>query len=242
MIAVLEVAQAAASAQPEIDFSLQALFLRAHWVVKAVMVLLAIASVWSWAVIVEKWISYNWLQGSARKFEDTFWSGKPLDQLYEEIGPKARNPLERVFAAGMREWRRTFDSKGTELFAGARDRIDRAMTVVVNREVERVESRLGHLATIGAVTPFVGLFGTVWGIKHSFEEIAISQNTSIAVVAPGIAEALVATALGLFAAIPAVVAYNQLLNSANRLSVRLENFSDEFATILSRQLDKQGSH
>ncbi|MCI4662564.1 MAG: protein TolQ [Neomegalonema sp.] len=235
------IAAFAVEAGQALDFSVQALFMRAHWVVKVVMILLVLASIWSWAIMFEKSVLLGRLRRGASKFEDAFWSGKPLDQLYEEIGANASNPLERVFVAGMREWRRTFDAKGTELFGGARDRIDRAMTVVGARESERLEARLGHLATIGAVTPFVGLFGTVWGIKNSFEEIALSQNTSIAVVAPGIAEALVATALGLFAAIPAVIAYNQLINSSNRLNVRLENFSDEFATILSRQLDKQGA-
>ena len=222
------------------DFTLMALFMKAHWFVKIVIVVLAISSVWSWAVIFEKWLQFGGIRRGINRFEDTFWSGKALDQLYDEIAALPNNSIERVFVAGMREWRRSVDS-GAGLFVGARDRIDRAMNVALARETEAVENRLGHLATIGATTPFIGLLGTVWGIKTSFEAIAISENTSLAVVAPGIAEALVATALGLFAAIPAVIAYNQLSGGANRLNGRLENFADEFATILSRQLDKRGA-
>ena len=224
----------------EADFSVAALFLRSHWLVQGVLVALAIASIWSWGVIIEKWFSYGRLRRGMRRFEDTFWSGVALDQLYEEVDSSPRSPMERVFAAGMREWRRSFDA-GAGMVAGAQDRIDRAMNVALARETETVEGRLSHLATIGATTPFIGLFGTVWGIKNSFEAIALSQNTNIAVVAPGIAEALVATAMGLFAAIPAVIAYNQFSGAANRLNMQLENFADEFATILSRQLEKQAA-
>lgn len=221
------------------DFSLMALFLRAPLLVQAVMVVLVAASIWSWGVMLEKWFQFGALRKGVQRFEETFWSGKALDHLYDDLGPKPGGPIERVFAAGMREWMRSVETH-SGLLLGLRDRLDRAMNVALVRETEAVERRLSHLATIGAVTPFIGLFGTVWGIKNSFEAIALSQNTNIAVVAPGIAEALVATAMGLFAAIPAVVAYNQLLGSAQRLNARLENFADEFATILSRQLDKRG--
>jgi biopolymer transport protein TolQ len=230
---------AAIDALSAADFSLTALFLRAHWLVQAVMIILAAASIWSWGVMLEKALAFRRMRATLQSFEDDFWSGKALDKLYADIGRSPETPIGRVFASGMREWMRSVET-GAGLFAGLRDRIDRAMTVALSRETELVEGRLGHLATIGSITPFVGLFGTVWGIKNSFESIAITQDTSIAVVAPGIAEALVATALGLFAAIPAVVAYNQLSLSANRLNARLENFADEFATILSRQLDKRG--
>lgn len=223
----------------EADFSMLALFQKAHWLVQAVMAILLASSVWSWAVILEKMMQFGGARRGISRFETAFWSGQALDQLYEDIGSAPRSAIERVFVSGMREWRRSVDS-GQGLFVGARDRIDRAMTVALSRETETVERRLGHLATIGAIAPFIGLFGTVWGIKNSFEAIALSQDTNIAVVAPGIAEALFATALGLFAAIPAVVAYNQLSGSANRLNGQLENFADEFATILSRQLDKRG--
>ncbi|MEM6669792.1 MAG: protein TolQ [Pseudomonadota bacterium] len=220
------------------DFSVQSLFLRSHWLVQGVLISLVVASIWSWGVIFEKWMTFGRLRRGMRRFEDTFWSGVALDQLYEEVDASPRSPMERVFVAGMREWRRSFDA-GVGMVAGAQERIDRAMNVALSRETETVESRLSHLATIGATTPFIGLFGTVWGIKNSFEAIALSQNTNIAVVAPGIAEALVATAMGLFAAIPATIAYNQFTGGANRLNGRLENFADEFATILSRQLEKR---
>lgn len=221
------------------DFSLTALFMRAHWLVQGVMLLLIAASIWSWGVMIEKYLQFGSLRKGVQRFEETFWSGKALDHLYDDLGSQPRGAIERVFAAGMREWMRSVEA-GSGLFLGLRDRLDRAMNVALVRETEAVERRLSHLATIGSVAPFIGLFGTVWGIKNSFEAIALTQNTNIAVVAPGIAEALVATALGLFAAIPAVVAYNQLLGSAHRLNARLENFADEFATILSRQLDKRG--
>ena len=235
-----ELATNAADAVHAVDFSLQALIARAHWVVQAVMALLAISSVWSWGVMIEKSIAYARLRRGLGEFEEAFWSGKALDHLYEDVGRQPRNAIERVFAAGMREWMRSVDTGGG-LYVGLRDRLDRAMNVALARETERVETRLSHLATIGSIAPFVGLLGTVWGVKDSFESIALSQNTNLAVVAPGIAEALFATALGLFAAIPAVVAYNQFLGSARRLNGRLENFADEFATILSRQLDKRGA-
>ncbi|MEL6979593.1 MAG: protein TolQ [Pseudomonadota bacterium] len=230
---------AAIDAVTAADFTLTALFLRAPFLVQAVMVSLVVASIWSWGVMLEKGFQFGALRSGVERFEETFWSGKALDHLYDELGPQPNGAIERVFAAGMREWMRSVET-GSGLFLGLRDRLDRAMNVALVRETEAVERRLSHLATIGSVTPFVGLFGTVWGIKHSFEAIALTQNTNIAVVAPGIAEALVATALGLFAAIPAVIAYNQLLGSAQRLNARLENFADEFATILSRQLDKRG--
>ncbi|MEL6318457.1 MAG: protein TolQ [Pseudomonadota bacterium] len=223
----------------EADFSLAALFERAHWLVQLVIVILALSSIWSWAIIVEKAMIYGRLRRKIELFEETFWSGKPLDHLFDDIGGAPSSPIERVFVAGMREWTKSVET-GTGLFLGLRDRLDRAMTVALARETESVERRLSHLATIGAITPFIGLFGTVWGIKNSFEAIALQQNANITVVAPGIAEALVATALGLFAAIPAVIAYNQLLGGAQRINGRLENFVDEFATILSRQLDKRG--
>ncbi len=234
-----DLAVSAAEAAHAVDFSLQALIARAHWVVQGVMALLAIASIWSWGVMIEKALGYARLRRGIGEFEEAFWSGKALDHLYDEVGRQPRNAVERVFAAGMREWMRSVETSGG-LYAGLRDRLDRAMNVALSRETERVETRLSHLATIGSIAPFVGLLGTVWGVKDSFESIALSQNTNLAIVAPGIAEALFATALGLFAAIPAVVAYNQLLGAAGRINGRLEIFPDEFATILSRQLDKRG--
>ena len=173
----------------------------------------------------------------ADKFDRAFWSGEPLDDLFDTIGDTPRTAPERIFAAGMGEWRRSHRDDGG-LIAGAVSRIDRAMNVAIGREGDRLNAGLPFLATVGSTAPFIGLFGTVWGIKNAFEEIAVSQNTSLAVVAPGIAEALVATALGLLAAIPAVIFYNKLSGDADRLTGNHEAFADEFSTILSRQLDE----
>jgi biopolymer transport protein TolQ len=228
----------AAPAANGIDFSVGAMFLRATWAVQAVMVLLVLASFWSWAIIFEKVLVFRRLTGESTRFEDEFWSGKPLDALFDRIGNDAQTPIERVFTAGMTEWRRSLKQEGG-LIPGTPARVDRAMNVAIARESEAANKRLSFLATVGSVSPFVGLFGTVWGIKHSFESIAVQQNTNLAVVAPGIAEALLATALGLLAAIPAVIAYNRLSTDADRLTGALENFADEFSTILGRQIDRQ---
>ncbi len=231
----------AALAAPEvngIDFSLAAMFLRATTVVQIVMVMLVVASFWSWAIIFEKVLVFSRLIGKSSKFEDQFWSGQPLDELFGRVGESPQTPIERVFTAGMTEWRRSLREEGG-LIPGTQARVDRAMNVAIARESELANKRLTYLASVGSVSPFVGLFGTVWGTKHAFESIAIEQNTNLAVVAPGIAEALLATALGLVAAIPAVVAYNRLSSDAERLTGGLENFADEFSTILGRQIDRQ---
>ncbi|WGI22835.1 protein TolQ [Amylibacter sp. IMCC11727] len=224
------------AAVQEVDFSMLALFLRATITVKIVMLILIFASVWSWGIIIQKFINYRIAKKDSDQFDRAFWSGDPLDELFDRLGPEPRGGAERIFAAGMTEWRRSHRSDGN-LIAGAQARIDRSMDVAINRESEKLNNGLTFLATVGAIAPFVGLFGTVWGIKHSFEEIAIQQNTDLAVVAPGIAEALVATALGLLAAIPAVIFYNKLSTDADRLISGYDSFADEFATILSRQLD-----
>jgi len=227
--------QTLAAAQ-EIDFSLIALFLRATFTVKVVMVLLAVSSFWSWAIIIQKHILFRKARAEAAVFDRAFWSGEPLDELFEKIGPTPDGASEKIFAAGMLEWRRSHRKDGA-LIAGAQARIDRSMDVAIAKESENLNSGLSFLATVGSTAPFIGLFGTVWGIKHSFEQIAISQNTNLAVVAPGIAEALLATAVGLIAAIPAVVFYNKLNADSERILAGYEAFADEFATILSRQLD-----
>ncbi len=227
--------EALAAAQ-EIDFSLLALFARATFTVKLVMIVLFIASFWSWAIIVQKFINYRRAKREAATFDQAFWSGEPLDELYEKMGQEPRGPSERIFSSGMLEWRRSHRDDG-RLIAGAQARIDRSMDVAIAKEAEELNSGLSFLATVGSTAPFVGLFGTVWGIKHSFEQIAISQNTSLAVVAPGIAEALLATGIGLVAAIPAVIFYNKLSADSDRIIGNYEAFADEFATILSRQLD-----
>jgi len=220
----------------ELDFSMWALFARATLTVKIVMILLVVSSIWAWAIIIQKHIAYRLAKREAASFDRAFWSGEPLDELFEKIGPDPRGAARRVFAAGMIEWNRSHREDGG-LIPGAQSRIDRSMDVAIAREAEGLNAGLSFLATVGATAPFVGLFGTVWGIKHSFEQIAIAQNTNLAVVAPGIAEALLATGMGLLAAIPAVIFYNKLSADSDRIVGIYESFADEFATILSRQLD-----
>ncbi len=220
------------------DFSLWSLFLRADPVVKSVMGILIIASVWSWAVMIDKSLAFGRLKRKAVRFEAQFWSGKPLDDLFRKTRDKADHPMARVFTAAMEEWARSKNVGRSEvLVIGARDRIDKVLNVTVSRELEKAEGNLSVLATVGSTAPFVGLLGTVWGIMNAFQAIAITENTNIAVVAPGIAEALFATALGLVAAIPAVVGYNRYSAALNSYAVRLQGFADEFSAILSRQLD-----
>ncbi len=220
----------------EIDFSFLALFLRATLIVKLVLIMLVIASFWSWSIIIQKHLNYRRARAASTDFDEAFWSGEPLDELYDKIGANPSGPSETIFSAGMLEWRRSHRDDGG-LIAGAQSRIDRSMDVAISKEVEKLNGGLSFLATVGSTAPFVGLFGTVWGIKNAFEEIAIQQNTNLAVVAPGIAEALLATGMGLLAAIPAVIFYNKLTADSERIVSGYEAFADEFATILSRQLD-----
>nr|WP_238941263.1 protein TolQ [Jannaschia sp. Os4] len=212
------------------------LFWRATIVVKIVMFMLLAASVWVWAVLLQKVAQFRLARRNAAKFDRRFWSGEPLDELHAEIGDSPSGASERIFSAAMSEWSRSHRDDGG-LIPGAQSRIDRAMDVAIGRERDRLTSGLTFLATVGSVGPFVGLFGTVWGIMHAFTEIAAQQNTNLAVVAPGIAEALLATGLGLLAAIPAVVFYNKLTRDADRIVGSYEAFADEFATIISRQAD-----
>ncbi|MEC8292086.1 MAG: protein TolQ [Pseudomonadota bacterium] len=220
----------------EIDFSMWALFARATLTVKLVMVLLVIASFWSWSIIIQKLIAYRLARREAARFDRAFWSGEPLDALFDQIGADPKGHSEKVFAAGMIEWRRSHRDDGG-LIAGAQARIDRSMDVAIAKEAEALQNGLPVLATVGSTAPFVGLFGTVWGIMVAFIGIAEQQSTNLAVVAPGIAEALLATGLGLLAAIPAVIFYNKLSADADRIIAGYEAFADEFSTILSRQLD-----
>ncbi len=227
----------ALAAAQQIDFSIIALFARATITVKLVMLLLLLASFWSWSIIIQKFINYRKSRRENSSFEEMFWSGQPLDELYERLGENPSSAPEKVFVAGMAEWRRSHRSDGG-LIAGAQARIDRAMNVALGRVADELNKGLIVLATTGAIAPFVGLFGTVWGIMNAFKEIANQQSTNLAVVAPGIAEALLATALGLLAAIPAVIFYNKLSGDADRLTAEQEVFADEFSMILSRQLDR----
>jgi biopolymer transport protein TolQ len=231
-----EIAQTALAAP--MDVSLLGLFWQAHWVVKLVMLGLLGASVWCWAIIVDKTILYARSRRAMNRFEQVFWSGQSLEDLYRSLASRSNHDMAALFVAAMREWKRSLESQGRS-FMGLQARIEKVMDVTIQREVERLESKLLVLATIGSSAPFIGLFGTVWGIMTAFRSIAASKNTSLAVVAPGIAEALFATAIGLFAAIPAVIAYNKLQAEAAKQQGRLETFADEFSAILSRQIDER---
>jgi biopolymer transport protein TolQ len=212
-----------------------ALFLQADIVVKAVMVGLLLASIWSWAIILDRARRLKKINREAAKFEDHFWQSESIDNLYDK-SQKSSHPSAQVFNAGMNEWRRSL-AKGRFDREGVRARLTSIMNVAIGREIDELSDRLNILATVGSVAPFVGLFGTVWGIMRAFTSIAATQNTTLAVVAPGIAEALFATAIGLFAAIPAVIGYNRLLHGIGRLEARLSHFAEEFHGLLSRQLD-----
>ena len=228
-----------AAASGDLDFSVWTLFLRADLIVKLVMLLLLSASVWCWAIIIEKSVRLRRLNRDATEFEDSFWSGGSLDALYDRIGAQPLDPMGAVFSSAMKEWRRSAETGNLTVDRGSSltERIERVMDVTLSRELEHVERQMIILASTGSTAPFIGLFGTVWGIMNSFQSIAMSKNTSLAVVAPGIAEALFATALGLLAAIPAVIAYNKISKDLDRYAARLEAFSSEFSAIISRQLD-----
>ena len=222
------------------DLSLWSLFVQADIVVKIVMLGLLAASVWVWAVVFEKWSSLRKVNKEADGFEDRFWSGGSLEELYDQEGSQPAHPMASVFAAAMGEWRRSLRVSGADIArTSVNERVDRAITVTVQREMDRLERWMVFLASVGATAPFVGLFGTVWGIMHSFSAIAAMHNTNLAVVAPGIAEALFATAIGLVAAIPAVIAYNQISTALARFASRLESFGSEFSAILSRQSEEK---
>ena len=227
------------------ELSIWGLFVASDLVVKVVMIILLFCSFWVWAVIVEKVLRLRRLDELTTGFEKRFWSGGSLEDLYDRTGDKPSHPMAMMFAAAMREWRRSSVSGArrvdAERGAHLQQRIVRAMEVTLAREQGQLERYMGYLASVGATAPFLGLFGTVWGIMNSFQSIAATKNTSLAVVAPGIAEALFATALGLVAAIPAVVAYNKLTNDINRYTDRLDNFATEFEAIVSRQLDEPRS-
>jgi biopolymer transport protein TolQ len=216
------------------------LFMQADPVVKGVMLVLAVASIWSWAVAVDKWLQFGELDSQARKFERQFWSGRSMDDI-EDAGERPRDALSRVFASAAREWR---EARRNGLAGDAAqlmlDRVDRLMQAQIAREMQRASRNLGVLATVGASAPFIGLFGTVWGIMNAFTNIAQQQQTNLAVVAPGIAEALFATAMGLAAAIPAVIFYNKFTGDLDRFGDRLDTFSDEVAARLSRRLSERG--
>lgn len=219
----------------DLDLSLVGLFFKADLIVQFVMLLLIVTSFWAWAIIIQKLIDYRRARAHAAEFDTAFWSGEPLDELFERLGPEPPTAPARVFAAGMAEWRRSHRTDGA-LIPGARSRIERSMDVAIAREAQAHTTGLTFLASVGSAAPFVGLLGTVWGIMRAFTDIAMAQNTNLATVAPDIAEALLATALGLFAAIPAVFFYNKFANDSDQIVGAYEAFADEFSTILSRQL------
>ncbi|HUZ62142.1 MAG TPA: protein TolQ [Acetobacteraceae bacterium] len=222
------------------NLSLWSLFVQADIVVKIVILGLLVASVWVWAIVFEKVTTLRRANRDADAFEDRFWSGGSLDELYEQEGIKPVHPVAAVFGAAMGEWRRTARIAGADIsHTGVKERVDRAMNVTISREMERMERWMIFLASVGATATFIGLFGTVWGIMHSFSAIAAMHNTNLAVVAPGIAEALFATAVGLVAAIPAVLAYNMLSTHLGRFAARMEGFGSEFSAILSRQTEER---
>jgi biopolymer transport protein TolQ len=239
-IPIMNPADVAQSALPlaSADVSLISLFWHAHFVVKTIMLGLLACSVWVWAIAIDKMLLYARTKKAMDRFEQAFWSGQSIDELYRALAAKPTQSMAALFVAAMREWKRSFESQSRS-FAGLQMRIDKVMSVSIAREVERLDRRLLVLATVGSASPFVGLFGTVWGIMSSFQSIAASKNTSLAVVAPGIAEALFATAIGLIAAIPATIFYNKFTSEVNRQAQRLEGFADEFSAILSRQIDER---
>ncbi len=224
------------------EFTPWALFLHAVLVGQFVILVLVLASFWTWAIVIDKWLRLRKLQAAANQFEDQFWSGGSLEDLYDRVGAQPSDPMTAMFGAAMREWRRTA-AKGLvaagQMRASLQARIERVMAVTLSREMDRLEKQMTFLASVGSTAPFIGLFGMVWGIMRSFHAIGVTKNTSIASVAPGLAEALFATALGLIAAIPAVIAYNKISTELNRYAGRLDTFSSEFGAILSRQLEEK---
>ena len=237
----LNSAQVVGAAAKVHDLTMWGLFWQADLIVKVVMLMLFVASVWGWAIIIEKLMRIRRLNAQADAFEESFWSGGSLDALYDRIGQNPADPMSATFAAGMREWRHAADRGIGSMKGSLQQRVERVMSVTIGREMMRAERYMTFLASVGSTAPFIGLFGTVWGIMNSFTSIAASGNTSLAVVAPGIAEALFATALGLVAAIPAVISYNKISTDLGRYADRLDTFAGEFSAILSRHLEERGA-
>ena len=222
------------------DVTLLGLFLQAGLIVKLVMIGLLTASIWTWAIIIDKVFLYARTRKQLDRFEEVFWSGRSLEELYRSLADRTPTGMGALFVSAMREWKKSFE-RGASSPMGLQARIEKVMDVSLARELDRLERRLGFLASVGSVAVYVGLFGTVVGILTSFQAIAGSKSTNLAVVAPGIAEALLATAIGLLAAIPALVAYNKLSNDVAKIAARLEGFADEFSAILSRQIDERNA-
>ena len=239
-----EVAIKASLASEAIDFSLISLFLRADLIVKSVIIILILASIYSWTIIVGKLILIRRLRQLDKEFDEIFWSGNSFEDLYETFNYNQNDPKSKIFCSAISEWKKSTNNKEIDLLESnalnsLKERISRSMQITFNKETEKIEKNLTFLATAGSTAPFIGLFGTVWGIMNSFQSIAIAQNTNLSVVAPGIAEALFATALGLFVAIPAVVSYNKVTSDLSKYFVSLETFMDEYITIFFRQLENK---
>jgi len=220
------------------DFSALAVFMRADWVVKAVLIGLALASIWSWTVIIDKLFRFAALNRQANDFEDRISAGRSLEDVAADAGERPRHALPRMLQSALREWResRSRGGAGPEAVALTLSRIDRVLDSIIARESQRVEDGLGSLAIVATASPFIGLFGTVWGIMNAFQSIALERNTNLSVVAPSIAEALFATAMGLVAAIPAYIFYNKFATDAGKFAGRLEGFADDLATAVARRL------
>ncbi|TCT05573.1 cell division and transport-associated protein TolQ [Aquabacter spiritensis] len=227
-----------AAPEAQANVTLLGLFLQASLIVKLIMIGLVVASVWVWAIIIDKVLLFGRTKREMDRFEQVFWSGQSLEDLYRSLAGRPNQAMAAIFVAAMREWKRTYET-GTRSLGGLNQRIEKVMDVTIAREVERLEGKLLVLATVGSAGPFIGLLGTVIGIMTAFQSIAASKNTSLAVVAPGIAEALLATAIGLIAAIPATIFYNKFITQVGRQAQRLEGFADEFSAILSRQIDER---
>tara|TARA_Y100001936_G_scaffold250163_1_gene302257 strand:- start:1449 stop:2168 length:720 start_codon:yes stop_codon:yes gene_type:complete len=237
-----EIALTGSVAAEAVDFSMFALFMRADFVVKSVIIILILASLYSWTIIVAKLVRLEQLKKLEKEFEEIFWSGNSFEDLFETLNFNKNDPKSKIFCAAISEWKKSKSNNNKNLSTNInslKDRMQRSMGVTFNKETEIIEKNLTFLATAGSTAPFIGLFGTVWGIMNSFKSIAIAQNTNLSVVAPGIAEALFATALGLFVAIPAVVAYNKISSDLSKYFISLETFMDEFSTIFFRQLEKK---
>ena len=229
-------ADVAAAAPQVAEVTILGMFMNASLIVKVIMLGLLSSSVWCWAIIINKAILFSKVRKAMDRFEQVFWSGQSLEELYTALSQRPTVGMATLFVAAMREWKRSFQNAGAS-FMGLHARLEKVLDVSIAREVEKLESNLIVLATVASTAPFVGLFGTVWGIMTSFRSIAASKNTSLAVIAPGLAEALLATAIGLFAAIPALIFFNNLQGIVAKCQARMESFADEFSSILSRQID-----
>lgn len=224
------------------EVSIWAMFMHADFFMKALMIGMMGASVWSWTIIIDKTRFFKMIRGRIKAFENKFWSGNSLEALYNSVQSKTDNPLAAVFLSAMKEWKRSFRSKKGASLHGVNmaERIEKGMQITVEDEIQKMESHMVFLASVGSVSPLLGLFGTVWGIMNSFQAIGITQNTNITAVAPGVAEALLTTAVGLIAAIPALVAYNKFSNDIDKMTHRMEAFSGELSAIISRQIEQMG--